>query len=363
MTRFVHGFQACIAGCSLSLIPEMVMAQCQYAEGIPSVIRTQPLLAGNLTVGRDVPLGAEIYRQSFRPAGSTAVRCVPGLYNIEQRYWLPVTPLPLSRWVAPPFNGKVYESGVQGIGIAIWSGSERNTVPFSMTSPNCNGCNIDATRSQGFDLSLIKIGEVSPGSIQGASLPTVALSFIANGSLEVQRVNFSGSLFIVSRTCLTPDVNVQMGTYSLGAFSGKNTATAWKTFSIALNNCPAFNGYYQGSGPRWNSDGTVSSLETRKSNVLHLRLDATHSAVNPALGILNLDPGESGASATGIGLQVADSHGTPVVLASMRDSGISTRAEEGASYHIPLQARYIQTEDTVTAGPANATATFTLNYY
>jgi type 1 fimbria pilin len=50
-------------------------------------------------------------------------------------------------------------------------------------------------------------------------------------------------------------------------------------------------------------------------------------------------------------------------LATLRASGITPRTDEGASYVIPLKARYIQTESSITAGPANATATFTINYY
>lgn len=87
--------------------------------------------------------------------------------------------------------------------------------------------------------------------------------------------------------------------------------------------------------------------------------------LNASLGILSLNPSAPGdnPAATGVGVQVADSAGTPLPLATLRASGITPRAEEGASYSIPLKARYIQTGNSITAGPANATTTFTLNYY
>ena len=66
-------------------------------------------------------------------------------------------------------------------------------------------------------------------------------------------------------------------------------------------------------------------------------------------------------AATGVGVQVATSNGTPVPLATNRASGLTLRTTEG-SYSIPLRARYLQTANTVTPGPANASATFTIIY-
>ncbi|CAM3288682.1 fimbrial protein [Pseudomonas fluorescens] len=361
-------FKRVVAVAGLSLAAGVAMADCTYlAPTNGSIVRTQPLLGGNLTVGRDVPLGAEIYRQTFTLAGDYAISCSAGLYNIETRRLLPVTPLPLSSWSGTPYGGRVYQTGVPGIGVALWYAG--TALPFSSSITNCgNGtavCNWTLTGTLSFDMSFIKIGDVSPGTIQGASLPTMTQSRVSSNNLEVQHVNFSGSINIVSRTCTTPDVNVPMGSHMLSEFSGPNTFTQWKDFSIALNNCPAFNGYYQTTGPRWASDGTISNLDTRKNNVLQVRLDPTRTPLNTTLGILSLNPSAPGddPAATGVGVQVADSAGTALPLASLRTSGITTRAEEGASYSIPLKARYIQTESSITAGPANATATFTINYY
>lgn len=361
-------FKRVVAVVGLSLVAGVAMADCTYL--LPtngSLIRTQPLLGGNLTVGRDVPLGAEIYRQTFTVAGSYTMSCSAGLYNIETRRLLAVRPLPLSSWSGTPYGGLVYQTGVPGIGVAIWFAG--TAVPFSSNNINCGdgvrACNWNLSGALAFDLSFIKIGDVSPGTIRGASLPTMSQSRVSSNTLEVQRVNFSGNINIVSRTCSTPDVNVPMGSHMLNEFSGPNSFTPWKDYSIALNNCPAFNGYYQVNGPRWASDGTSSNLDSRKNNVLQVRLDPTRTPLNASLGILSLNPSAPGSdpAATGVGVQVADSAGTPLRLATLRASGITTRAQEGASYSIPLKARYIQTASSITAGPANATATFTINYY
>jgi len=356
---------ALVAG--LWLAAGAAFADCNINTGSMKMVRTQPLLGGNLTVGRDVPLGAEIYRQTFTPVSGLEVLCSGGNYTIETKRSLSSTPLPLANWTGNPYGGKVYETGVKGIGVALWYAG--NTLPFSGFGTNCgNGTNPCIWTLQStlvFDLSFIKIGEVSAGTIQGALLPTMVQSFITTNTVEFQQVNYSGNINIVSRTCSTPDVTVPMGTHLTNTFSGKNTFTPWKDFSIALNNCPAFNGYYQGTGPRWLSDGTSNNLESRRNNTLRVRVDPTVAAINPAQGIFKLNASAVGdaPSATGVGVQIADSHGTPLPLATLRASGISPRAEEGASYAIPLKARYIQTEDSVSAGPANATATFTIDYY
>jgi len=365
--KAIQVFKAGAALAGLWLAAGSAFADCNINAGSSKMVRTQPLLGGNLTVGRDVPLGAEIYRQTFTPVSGLVVGCTAGLYNIETKRSLSSTPLPLANWTGTPYPGKIYETGVKGIGVAIWYGP--NAMPTSGFGTNCGGgtsfCNWNVSSTLVFDLSFIKIGDVSPGTIQGALLPTMVQSFISSNTVEIEQVNFSGSMNIVSRTCSTPDVNVPMGSHMLSEFSGPNTFTQWKDFPITLNNCPAFNGYYQSTGPRWASDGTVSNLDSRKNNVLQVRLDPTRTPLNASLGILSLNPSAPGddPAAMGVGVQVADSAGTPLPLATLRASGITTRAEEGASYSIPLKARYIQTQTNITAGPANATATFTINYY
>ncbi|NVZ18024.1 type 1 fimbrial protein [Pseudomonas costantinii] len=365
--KVMQMLKAGVAVVGMVLAAGAAFADCNINSGSVKMVRTQPLLGVNLTVGRDVPLGAEIYRQTFTPVSGLQVGCTAGLYSIETRRSLAVTPLPLANWSGTPYAGKVYETGVKGIGVAIWYSG--NAMPTSGFGTNCGGgtssCNWNISSTMVFDLSFIKIGEVGAGTIQGASLPTMVQSFITTNTVEFERVNFSGSINIVSRTCLTSNVNVPMGTHLTNEFGGKNTFTPWQDFSIELNNCPAFNGYYQGTGPRWLSDGTSNNLDSRKSNTLRVRIDPTLPAINPSQGILSLDPSAAGKApaATGVSVQVADSGGGPLPLSTLRASGIVPLDVEGHAYSIKLKARYIQTEDRITAGPANATATFTIDYY
>ncbi|MFP0195031.1 fimbrial protein [Pseudomonas sp. PHC1] len=362
--------------CSLGLLNSSLVSanSCRFADDNPvgnrGVSVTMPLLGGNLTVGRDVPLGAEVYRQTFYPATAIRVTCNNIVTDAIERNFFTSTPLPLSSWSSSPYGGKVYESGVPGIGIVITHGSD--AVPYDWSWKNCTGfpgaCTVAITPgTTSFTLLLIKIGPVSAGVINGSNIPSTARYLISGNTIDPVRLSFNGNINIVSRTCSTPDISVPMGSHKLSEFSGKDTYTPWKDFSISLNNCPAFNGYFRASGPNWTSNGETGSadnLNSRKNNALQIRLDPTTIAINPALGILSLTPTAPGENPTakGVGLQLADSSGGPLPLAILRPSGITARADEGASYSIPLRARYIQVEDTITAGPANASAVFTIDY-
>lgn len=220
-----------------------------------------------------------------------------------------------------------------------------------------------------FEIVLIKLGDIAPGVLQGNTLPTVSL-YANFGDFRMLgfQMGISGSIQIVSSTCNTPDVSVPMGTHLTSKFTGPNSTPGWTNFSIALNNCPAFHGKYSTSGPGWISQsgkdpsgsGTIGS---RENNTLQYRIDPARTAINPASGLLSIDPAAAGTppAASGIAVQVADANGNALPLSTNRNSGLSLRNSE-SSYSIPLRARYLQTGATVTPGPANASATFTIIY-
>ncbi|CAI8736992.1 fimbrial protein [Pseudomonas sp. IT-P176] len=353
----------------LALVTGVAMADCNFINGYGPALATMPLQAGNITVGRDVPLGAEIYRQTFSNAKAAySVTCGTNTGAVNAQYELVSKPLPLSAWMGAPWGGNVYQTGVAGIGVVVLtSGVGTYPMPYTAQVLNCplgNNCTWSPAASGAFILSFIKIGPVSAGTIQGSQLPTMSMNWNSSNALFVQRVNFSGSINIVSRTCTTPNVVVEMGSHKVGEFSVPGSVTGWKDFSINLYNCPAFHGFYKASGPGWGTDGVVTNLNKRQANVLQVRIDPTLGAYNPAQGILSLNPSAPGDSpaATGVGLQIGTGSGTPFPLSVLRPSGITPSGIEGGFYSIPLKARYFQFGGSVTPGPANATATFTLDY-
>lgn len=355
-----------LLGLAFAMLSGTVMADCNFYDSTNTVDRTVALIGSNITVGRDVPLGTVLFKQTFTAHRLSWVRCDPGDYNRTRSRTLS-TPLPLSNW-SGEYAGKVYESGVPGIGVYL--ASEGEALPDAEVSGNCGeGVRFCVQPPElGFDLFLIKTGDVLPGTIQGSSLPSMQNDWISpTNTLILQRVNFIGSMNVVSRTCVTPDVNVPLGTRSVNEFAGVGTGTPWQNFQISLNNCPAFHGTFPGSpNPIFDANDNTSDELGRASNILRFRLDPTDGVIDAAQGIISLTPAPSGflPAATGIGIQIAtgDAVPVPVPLATLRQSGVVTTTTEGASYVIPLKARYIQTAASMTPGPANGAVVFTIDY-
>lgn len=334
---------------------------------------SMPLQISAITVGRDVPAGTEVYRQTFKVAlGQTpTLECLYAPY--QQWTELTVdTSLGLANWSSGKYANKVYKTSIPGLGIAFDSSGgplPRQTTPTATTCSSGFRCLVPLSGPSNFEVVLIKIGDVTPGTLVGSTLPIVSL-FGNFGDARILgfKMGLSGSIQIVSRTCTTPDVVVPMGTYQTKEFTGINSASAWKDFSIALNNCPAFNGTFTTNVSNWTSNSGNNptgngTSGTRTNNSLLFRIDAARTAINPGNGVMNLDPSPAGStpSATGIGLQIARSDGVSLPLGANQASGLTLRTTD-ASYTIPLKARYLQTGNVVTPGPANASATFTLTY-
>lgn len=350
---------------------------CTYMNNIQPPNGAMPLQISAITVGRDMPVGTEVYRQTFKVASgqSPTLECLYAPYQMWTELTVDGASYGLSSWSSGKYANKVYKTSIQGLGIAFDNSGgplPRQSNPSATTCTPTFRCLVPMGGPSNFELVLIKIGDVTPGVLRGSDLPVVSLYANFNGDSAVRMLGFkmgiSGDLQIVSRTCSTPDVKVNMGTYLLKTFTGINSATGWKDFSIALNNCPAFNGTYTTNVSNWTSNngnsptGTGSS-GTRTDNKLLFRIDPARSAIAPGTGVMNLDPGAAGGppAATGIGLQIAMPNGTGLPLATNQSSGLNLLST-AASYTIALKARYLQTGTTVTTGPANASATFTITY-
>ncbi|WP_164992075.1 fimbrial protein [Burkholderia stabilis] len=329
-----------------------------YGNGPANLVA--PLNINALTVGRDVPDGTVLYRQTVA-AMSPRIDCSGANETITINYSMPATPLPLSAWNGNPYPGRVYQTGVPGIGVAIWFAG--NAFPYARTLNNSGATVTNWTAAPNFDVSLIKIGPVSPGIIRAASLPSFQLNWTMDNVVTLLRGNFSGNINIVSQTCTTPDVNVDMGQHQTKAFSGAGSATPWKDFSIRLQNCPAFYGSSSFVTNNDSATGWNSTISTNP-NTLGFSLQPTTTIVDPAQGIVALKQTTSGpAAATGVGLQMANASNQPVSFNTTMPSGITPTATPGANYSIPLRARYIQTGSAApTPGPADTSVMFTINY-
>lgn len=345
---------------------------CTYMDGVRPAVGAMPLQVSALSVGRDVPVGTEVYRQTFKMASGQAVK-LECLYSPYQQYTEMTvdTAYGLADWTSGMYANKVYRTSIAGLGVAFNSNGGLLPRQSGKAWTSCTTgwrCLVPFDGPSNFELILIKVGEVTPGVLRGDSLPIVNLfGNFGDARMLGFKMGLSGSIQIVSRTCSTPDVTVPMGTHTPKTFTGLNSTPGWTNFSIRLDNCPAFHGTVSKTPVSWVSQGgnspsgTAGNVSIDKSS-LRYRIDPVRTAINASTGVLSLDPTAAGRppAASGIGVQVATMTGT-LPLAALQSSGLILSTSE-SSYSIPLRARYLQTASTVKGGPANASATFTISY-
>lgn len=349
---------------------------CSLSDNYGVMNYTMPLQSLNLTVGPDVSNGTIIYRQYFKPSRATTINCSGNTTSYQPTISWSYSSVPngISDWTGSPFSGKVYETGVPGIGIAIYTYNravDKYTVPFTYQAWQ-EEKSTDSTSwiAQGgfeFDVVLIKTGVITPGTISGAQLPTVVYNFQAQSisPLYLGSLSFSGAINVVSRTCTTPDVVVEMGSYEIPKiFTKVGSYTDWKDASIILTDCPRFYGTLNDGRNTFNSDDGTSGKGTLTSNILNLTLTPNTSVIDSTTGILSVKTGTG--AATGVGIQLAygsETDTAPDLVDFSLSNNYTMPDDTLTNRTFPLIARYIQTESEVTAGRADATVTFTINYY
>lgn len=355
------------------ILMKSVMAACAFApdSALKQVVNVSMPLVGVITnIGADNADGTFAYTQYYQPTFPIPkITCSsPGqFYQISE---FSSRPLPLALWNTGNWAGKLYESGVPGLAVGISVNRASNSMfPASQASTVCTNvstCSI-AAGSFALGMSFLKTGPLTAGGvIRGSDLPCTVQSFgQAGDTVEIVRTCYTGTLVVVSQTCTTPDVNVQMGTFDVNrTFTGIGTSTSWKDASINLTNCPRFYGRFRSGTDVFYSDDGTSGTGTPTKNTLSLLLTPNTSIINSASGIIGLSTGST--SATGIGIQLArgqisDPSPVPINLSSLTTKTMENDTATTAKF--PLVARYIQTNSTVTPGKANAAVTFTINYY
>lgn len=338
---------------------------CTYEAGRGAINTTIQLQAGNITVGPDIPNGTVLYRQYFKASYQPAIRC-NGNNDYAVENVIKQTPKPLSSWNGGLYPGKVYESGVPGIGVVAWYSG--NAFPNIRIQGSAIGTIIRSFLPE-FDISLIKIGPVAPGVLLGSNLFTVGVDYNVQGVpiMPILTANFSGSINIVSRTCMTPsNISVQLGSHNINTeFKRVGSVTPWVDASIKFTDCP----YFYGTKDDWqhffySDDGTQGSGAS-KANTITVSLTPSNPIINSANGIMAVNSSTQMPAAQGVGIQLGSGNNTETpVPFNFGSTPIFTPANDGTStFKIPLSARYYQTSATVQPGRADGRLTFTLNYY
>lgn len=349
----------------LSTFLKPALATCAFTSDSPiqkEVIATIPLSAGNITAGAEIPNGTVLYRQTYRPGyGNANISC--STKTFERQYIYTSTPKPLSNWSGSPYGGHVYESGIPGVGVVFWRAGF--PFPYTYNIGDCNGAVVCImyNGSLTWDLSLIKIGNITAGTISGGNLPCMSEIAGEPGShVSLLKACFSGAINIVSRTCTTPDVTVNMSKHDISVFHAAGSTTEWVDASIKLTDCPVFYGTVNdGDKNSWSENGTIN-IGTASANTLGVTLTPNTSVLQSSNGVFALS--ESADSASGIGIQLAygtSASQTPVTF--QQEKRYTMALGSSGNVNIPLVARYIQTESRAQPGKANSAVTFLISYY
>lgn len=161
------------------------------------------------------------------------------------------------------------------------------------------------------------------------AIMSTASAFAAGG-----QVNFQGEIIDAGCTIVNTPSNpltVTLGSVAKTEFTGAGSTAAATKFTLQLTNCPAtvHNAMVKFDGTNVSGDTSVLAL-TQESGV-----------------------------ATGVGIQLSDDANTVLPLfTSSKAYPLSSTADN----NLEFVARYIATSSTVTAGPANSTADFSVTY-
>lgn len=326
---------------------------------------TMPI-SGTISVPPDTPVGTEIYRLKIllSNAGGVGITCTSaGQFYYSYKYL--TTPL-----LPPTYSSTVYNTGLPGIGVKYVRGNNLADFPTTVAT-GCNTTSCIMATGWTIDSRLIFIktaSTVSPGLIEASKLPSVVYSFGQNGQMvDVYQMTLTGSLRITTPTCeISPasqSMAVNMGNYHTSEFAGKGSVTEWKNASIQLINCDQFYGNIPSGYTGGTFNGTTTSSNSKVNNFLSVALlprNGTPGASDAANGIMNID--DETHSATGVGIQLSSSENASGIINLTTGITQSLSQVSTPKITIPLYARYIQTENNVTAGKANGRLEYIITY-
>ncbi|MGL4487440.1 MAG: fimbrial protein [Yersinia sp. (in: enterobacteria)] len=248
-----------------------------------------------------------------------------------QRYWQPNGLILSSIGMT-----QVYNTNLQGVGvyIRIIRGDGNNVVlpfnePFAspvVIGPNGPRIQVDLIKTANVvEAGLINMGLIYQEDARDSLDPNPTVMTTIN----LNNVTIVTSGCSVATQSLS--IPVSLGLTPQTDFTGVDTFSQSIPFNIELVDCPP------------------------TTNNVKITLSDTSGGLSPNKpGVLALIPG----GATGVGIQLLDATNTPITLDA--EWGVGETA--GTNFLFQLKARYYQTETTMTNGPANSTANFTMTY-
>lgn len=268
----------------------------------------------NLSIPRDAPIGTIVYQESILG---------------PSKYFVCRVDSPFIFFLNPTFGsvttGSTFPLGKTGLSLKVIYGNYGYL-----------GANRILPRAAYSDPARIYTIEIIKSSDQPLKnvVPAGYLGTHRFGDLDLVNLNLVNPIILNSASCQTPDVSVQMGDdYQLHEFDNIGDTPRMIKFNIGLNQC-----------------------QTGVQKVTY-SLKSTSQVLDQKNGVVALS---SSSTAKGIGLKLMDDAGQPIAFDTTYPfSGFNTT---GTSFEIPLSAAYYRLPDTLEAGSANASVTFTVNY-
>lgn len=295
-------------------------AACNFVGGVTGEVPGY-ISFGNVTVQRDAPVGSVIATATTGAynGGNSIAGCTEAwTYRWELTQW---------RTLSASGNN-IYSTNLPGVGIRLTNTASNRLLPYDQSVP---GNTYIFIGNDGIKAELIKTGDITGGTLNSGMLARASVAnqfYFANATL-----NGTNTITSVACSVTTPDVNVNLNQHTKSEFSGPGSATAWQSFNIGL--------------------------DCNKNSRINVRIDATQDPSNVP-GVMKLDSESGDLAATGIGVQLYFAPDNSAV--QFGQTKFYYTSPNGGSETVQLKARYYQTASAITAGKANATATFTLSY-
>lgn len=305
---------------SLIIFCKMSFAICNISPRTPSFQAQFP----EVLVQRDTPVGAILAEYTTTPATNVATCQSTGVNN---------TVSATIGLKSPSTIPNVYNTNLPGIGVSVLVDSARIkgylSPTISYTWPNIGGNLSSVHRLNSYKVSLIKTGEVTPGTVSATNLAY----FYANddtGKVGAP-LSLTGTIKNVACSVKTTAVNISLGDILTSRFSGVGSTVGDRAFTLTLDCDPgtAINLTLQGNRNTDASDNNVLALTS-----------AGDSQV-----------------ADGVGVQILNDE-VPLKI----NERISVRTATKTNEILSLKARYIQTKNSIKTGFANASATLSISY-
>lgn len=288
-----------------------------------------------ISVSSTLPVGATI------PGTEQTVHVAGNCFNPSD-YGLPIVACYYGSGLEIPGLSGVYESGVEGVGVALMNDKgQRITGAGGMycnsTATPLGFVSTDSSEAFNFNvtLELVKTSDtVKSGSLSQAQSKFGIGVYQHEGISDPNTISYAGNVELQNVTCsvLPKNLTVNLGDFPVSDF-----------VSVGMLSSPA-----------QNFDVTVNCNSTVQPEVKVTSANGYESAFE---GVLKLT--QQTGVATGVGVRMLfDDH-----IATF-DTYVNTQSEAIANETlvIPFEVRYEQVSDVVTPGPANTVATITLAY-